>query len=81
MENVNENIEQKVIKVFEKYCNRDISLDDSINSLELDSLDFVKLIIELEDTFNIEMDDDMLYVGKGICVNDFCIFLKKSSSI
>ncbi len=78
MENVNENIEQKVIKVFEKYCDRDISLDVSINSLELDSLDFVKLIIELEDTFNIELDDDMLYDSKRICVNDFCIFLKKN---
>ena len=72
-----EMIEKKVIEVFSKYSNSDVDLLFSIEELELDSLGFVKLIIELEDSFGIEIDDEKLYVAQGVKIQDFCDFIEE----
>ena len=45
----------------------DVQLDTSgwLQDYGLDSLDFVELVIELEDTFRIELDDDKLATVKS----------------
>ncbi len=68
-------IQCEVFKVFKKYSNFDVTIDTEISSLELDSLDFVKLIIELEDSYDIEIDDEALYVINETKVSDYIEFI------
>ena len=70
-----EMIEKKVIEIFSKYSKKNVELSYEIEGLELDSLEFVKLIIELEDSFDIEIDDETLYVSNGVKIQDFYDFI------
>ena len=65
------------LSVFEKHTTEEVCLDSEVGTLQIDSLNFVKLIIELEDNFGIEIDDETLYVSNGITVKDFVDFVCK----
>lgn len=52
-------IEEKVRKIFFQLCGEEI-IDNAItlqNDLALDSIQMVTLLVEIEDTFNIELDE------------------------
>lgn len=71
----NQWIEQKVIEIFEKNSFRVVDQDETVNNIGLDSLQFINLIIELEDTFEIEIDDDSLYISSIVRVRDFIQYI------
>lgn len=61
-------IEKKVIQVLEnnsKLKNIDVKNLDEItfNDLGVNSLNFIKIIVELEDAFDIEFDDNQINYG------------------
>lgn len=64
-------IENEVLDLFRKFSGQDLTLESEMSSISIDSLQFVKLIIALEDLYQIEIDDETLYVSNGIKVDDF----------
>ncbi|MCX7748156.1 MAG: phosphopantetheine-binding protein [Clostridia bacterium] len=44
---------------------RDLTPEDSIEGLGIDSISFIDIIAGLEEEFNIEIDDDRLFFPKG----------------
>ena len=52
------NIQQTIIDITNKQLDRaDIKIEDRLNSLGGDSLDQVEIIMQIEDKYNIEIDD------------------------
>lgn len=60
--------QQSVLKVIIGYINKEyldsVSLDADILSYGFDSLAFIKTVIELENTFGFEFDDEILVGNK-----------------
>ena len=58
------NLEERIIKIFRKAVNisEDVVLtsDTMINTLEVNSLNFLKIIVEIEEEFAIEFEDEEL---------------------
>jgi len=56
-------MEENIINIIKKYLVKpsDIVQDDL---LDTDSITFIKIVVELEETFNIEFDDEMLLITK-----------------
>lgn len=71
-------IVEYTISTFEKYTEENVQFDSDIGSLHLDSLNFVKIIIELEDNYSIEIDDETLYVSNGIIIKNFVDFIYRT---
>lgn len=52
-------IEKKLLEVFSKKVSGvEVSMDSSLESLKLDSLDKIDLLYEIEDVFGIEFTDE-----------------------
>lgn len=52
-------IEKKLLEVFSKKVSGvEVSMDSSLESLKLDSLDKIDLLYEIEDVFGIEFSDE-----------------------
>ncbi|MDD6302005.1 MAG: phosphopantetheine-binding protein [Bacillales bacterium] len=52
-------IKEKVIHGFKKVVNgKEVTLDSSIKELGLDSLDVVDMLMDMEDEYGIEFDND-----------------------
>ena len=60
----------KLIDILSKYTDEEVLLDKEIEDLAIDSLDLVKSIIDVENTFNIKYDVDLLMPDNFIYVND-----------
>lgn len=61
-------IEEKVVEILKDNCNvKDIEVkklrEISFNDLGINSLNFIKIIVELEDAFDIEFDDEQINYG------------------
>lgn len=61
-------IEEKVVEILKDNCNvKDIEVEKlseiSFNDLGINSLNFIKIIVELEDAFDIEFDDEQINYG------------------
>lgn len=59
------NVEEKVIEILKRNTNlANVELSDlskvSLNDLGFNSLNFIKVIVELEDMFDIEFDDNQI---------------------
>ena len=79
MKSTKSNIEQKVIesiKLITRATN-EITLNDSLESLQVNSIAFIKIIIVLEEEFGIEFDDDKMLVTAFPLVGDIAIYLNK----
>lgn len=63
LEIINVNIESKKVEITEEM------LDVDLNELGLDSLSFVKIIVDLEDNFEIEIPDEKLIISEMNTVN------------
>lgn len=75
------NIEHMLISIISKYSKKELSLDTTIEELELESIEFVKIIVEIEKVFGVEVEDDALYVRSGIAIKDFYEYIEKTISI
>ena len=54
-----------------------IALESSFDELNIDSLDFIEIIIATEDAFNIEFTDEALYMGKFKYISDFTSYISE----
>lgn len=58
-------IEKKVLEIFKSVIENnmisDFNLDTALSDIALNSLSFMKVIVQLEDDFDIEFDDEMLW--------------------
>ncbi len=61
------NIEERLKKLFEKTLKgKDINPDSDLKDLGLDSLDTVELIMNIEDEFNIEFENEEMVALKKV---------------
>lgn len=78
---INKFVEEKVIEIIQKKIsnNNDISItsESSFDELNIDSLDFIEIIIAVEDVFGIEFTDEALYMGKFRKVCDFTSYISE----
>jgi acyl carrier protein len=76
-------IEQSVIRVLSQVLSGriqgyDIALgDDIIDDLGLDSLEAISFFLQIEDTFDIELDYDELSMDHLRSVREFCDYMSK----
>lgn len=68
------NIEEKVVEILQNNSKlKNIEIDKlnkiSFNDLGVNSLNFIKIIVELEDAFDIEFDDNQINYG---LLNNIC---------
>ena len=66
LENSKESLIQKVICIINKNIEQNITLNDfntEFSNLGIDSLDFIKIVVEIENEFEIEIDDEMLDIN------------------
>lgn len=50
-----------VIDLLKKYCTNDmLNLDTELSSLGFDSIIFIEIIVEIEDLFSFDFDNEML---------------------
>jgi len=73
-------IEKKIIKVASGFAiaDEELSLDDKIINLGIDSLKIVELIIALEDEFHIQFSDSDLDPTKLVSVADVAALVTTS---
>ena len=62
-------IEKRILKVIKDNLQTkveyDLSPEDSIEELGIDSISYIDLIVGIENEFGIEIDDDKLFFPKG----------------
>ncbi|MFC1846694.1 acyl carrier protein [Chloroflexota bacterium] len=64
-ENIEETLKEIVLKITRK-PDADFSSDTQFKDLEADSLDIVQILVALEDTFGIEIDDEEIRQVKNM---------------
>lgn len=79
MEATRSHVEQKVIEIIKKIARvtNEITLNDSLESLQVNSITFIKIIIALEEEFGVEFGDDKLLVTSFSLVGDIVIYLNE----
>lgn len=60
----------KVISSLSPFLDEDVSLEDELTSIGIDSLKRVELIVAIEDAFNIIFDDSDLEPGQLMTVSN-----------
>ena len=61
------NIQEKIANIFTKYSkNADINSDTSLKDLGLDSLDLVEVLMDIEEEFGIEFEDEEMVSLKSV---------------
>lgn len=76
----NNNIELEVIKIMAEIRSVEhdlIKTDLSFDELELDSIQFVRLVIQCEKDLKINFEDEMLLQNKFSNVEEFIRYIKK----
>ena len=78
-ESVKSSVKEKVIENFKliTQVSKEITLNDSLESLEVNSIMFIKIIIGLEEEFEIEFDDDKLFIKAFPMVKDFVSYIEE----
>ena len=67
----------KVISSVSPFLGEDVSLEDELASIGIDSLKRVELIVAIEDAFNIIFDDSDLDPGQLVTVSDIVQLTEK----
>jgi len=62
-------MEDRVLKLVKENLgyeiDRELSVEDSIEGLSIDSIIFIRIVVALEEEFGIEVDDEMLVFEEG----------------
>lgn len=71
-------IKEKILLIMKKHVNDvEIITENSVmNELYIDSIDFVKIVIDIENECEVSFDNDSLDVKKFMCVNDIIRYVK-----
>ncbi|MBS5724369.1 MAG: acyl carrier protein [Clostridiales bacterium] len=54
-----------------------INLHDNLHENDMDSIAFIRIIVELEETYDFEFDDRSLTSNLFITPKDFCVYIDK----
>ena len=75
-------MKEKIINIFRKHCEfLDDDFDDKqLEELGIDSLTFIKVVVELENQFGFEFDDDDLDYKKFPHLDNVCDYINEKIS-
>lgn len=76
------NINERVIEIITEKCDIDnideyLKNNDDLTPLSINSVSFIKLVVELENEFSIEFEDEALDYNKFKSLNSLCNYIKK----
>lgn len=75
-----DDIKKKLLEIVTKQVNsiigRDILLEDEMVKIGLNSIAFIQIIVELEETLEFEFDDDSLDFYKFHTIQDIFTYIK-----
>lgn len=80
----NETQIDKVIEIISQNVitdNRVISVSDKLSELNFNSFSFIKLVLELEESFDIEFEDEYLELEKFSTIEELCNYVKCRAEI
>lgn len=70
----NLDMQNQLINIYKKFNKSDkvteLTLSTQLSYLDINSVDFIKIIIEIENTFDFEFDDDVLAPGAFQTIQD-----------
>lgn len=73
-------IEERLIKLLkEKIEIEDITLDTEVKGTIVNSINYIKLIVAIENEFDIEIPDEYLDISKVNTIRDMLTFIEKLS--
>ena len=72
-------IDKEIIKlIFEiGELSNNIGLDTAFDEIELDSIEFITIIVEVETNYEIEFDDENMLISNYQSIGDFVEYVKK----
>lgn len=72
-------IDKEIIKlIFEiGELSNNIGLDTAFDEIELDSIEFITIIVEVETNYEIEFDDENMLINNYRSIGDFIEYVKK----
>ena len=72
------NIEQEIVKLMIEVgeLTDNIGLDTTFKEIEIESLNFITIIVEIEDNFGIEFDDENMLTSNYKTVGDFVNYVE-----
>lgn len=70
-------IRENIIRIFIKNIDflNESSFEKKLSELAINSVVFIKIIVELEDCFDFEFDDEDLDYNRFIYLNDICEYI------
>lgn len=72
-------LDNTIQKLIEDITGRNITVDDNIGLKDIvNSLEFIQLILKIEEYFNIEIEDEFLVLNTDITLKKFILILKKT---
>ncbi|WP_010250894.1 acyl carrier protein [Acetivibrio cellulolyticus] len=75
------NAESKLISIlnekFDVDYNSGIRLEDTLSSLNINSISFIRLVVEIEKEFNIEFQDDIIDVNNFKTLKSLVEFIEE----
>ena len=75
------NAESKLISIlkekFDVDCNSGIRLEDTLSSLNINSISFIRLVVEIEKEFNMEFQDDIIDVNNFRTIKSLVNFIEE----
>lgn len=79
MENIDKRILQKVAMILEKNNDSITGFDSDTQfvAMGISSLDYIQLVVDIENEFDIELDDDTLAFGNELCCRKLANMIKK----
>lgn len=57
-----------------------INLNTTFDEIELDSIEFITIIVEVESNYEIEFDDENILISNYQCIGDFVEYVKKKTA-
>lgn len=74
-------VEKKVIEIVNEYINvenhEDVSINTDFEEMNINSVDFIKIIVRVETEFDFEFYDDDLTMGRFNNMNDLICYIKE----
>lgn len=72
------NIKQKVLEIFNTYCpeHEEDLVETKLEFAGINSIDFVKIVVDLEEYFEFEFDDEDLDYKKFEYISDVCKYIQ-----
>ena len=72
MDELKKQVRGIICEALEMDSPEDINYADDLSQMGMDSINYIRIIIMIEDTFNLEFSEEKLVITKTRTVNDFC---------